>query len=96
MRLRPFNLRTNPSLRSAVSLSLEIIPVGLFLLGSLWNIYVSTALLMVGSIASIVLYILINRKTPVSTIVLALLALIFGALTIALKNPAIIKIKVTY
>lgn len=78
-----------------INLGLELIPVVLFFIGGLWNIYMATAFLMVGSIVSIIIYYLINNKLPILTIALAILALLFGALTLIFHKSYIIKIKVT-
>lgn len=85
----------NYKLLHYINLTLEIIPVVLFFVGSLYNIYLATALLMVGSIVGIYIYYLLNKKIAFLSLALAFLALVFGALTLIFHNDAIIKIKVT-
>lgn len=80
---------------SIVNLVLEVIPIALFLLGNLWGIFVATAALMIGSILSIIIYYFLNKKLPLLTISLAILAFVFGALTLIFHEDSIIKIKVT-
>ncbi|MGV3279165.1 inner membrane-spanning protein YciB [Rickettsiales bacterium LUAb2] len=83
------------NLLNLLNLSLELIPVILFFIGSIYSIFLATALLMVGSIASIIIYYMLNHKIPMLTVALAILALVFGALTLIFHDEKIIKIKVT-
>lgn len=83
------------SIVSIVNLALEVIPIALFLLGNIWGIFTATAALMIGSVISIIIYYVLNKKLPLLTIALAILAFVFGALTLIFHQDSIIKIKVT-
>lgn len=85
----------NPKLLNIISLGLEVIPILCFFLGNLYNIFLATALLMIGSIVSVIIFYKLNKKIPKLTLALSFLALIFGALTLIFHNEDIIKIKVT-
>ena len=73
---------------------IDLLPLALFLaVMKIFNIYAATVVLMVSCTALVVYYWIRTRRFPKMHAVTAALSLVFGGLTLYLRNPEFIKIK---
>lgn len=83
----------NTSLRRFI---LEVGPLGAFFIGYVgWNLMVATAVLMVAVVLALAISYRTERKVPLMPIVTAVMVLIFGGLTLILRDETFIKMKPT-
>jgi intracellular septation protein len=59
------------------------------------GLFTATAVLMPASIAALLVSYVMTRRVPVMPLVTAILVVVFGALTLTLKDPSFIKMKPT-
>ncbi len=77
-------------------MALDWVPLGLFFAGSaLFNLYVGTAVLMVATLATLAFEYARERKVSPVPLVTAVMVLVFGGLTLYLKDSRFIKMKPT-
>jgi intracellular septation protein len=69
--------------------------VAFFVANAKFGIYVATGVLMVALVASLAASWRMERKLPVMPLVTAVFALVFGGLTLALRDETFIKLKPT-
>jgi intracellular septation protein len=76
---------------------LDLLPLGLFFAAySLYDLYVATGVLIAASFALVLVQWLRTRKLPRVTLFTALAVGVFGGLTIWLRDPQFIKLKLTF
>ncbi len=86
-------LNTGQSLRRFL---LEAGPLGAFFLGYvIWDLWVATGLLMLAVIVALALSYHWERRIPLMPLVTAVVVLIFGGLTLVLRDEMFIKMKPT-
>lgn len=66
-----------------------------FVAYSLYNLFVATGALMVATVIAIIASYVVERRVPIILIVTAVIVLIFGGLTLILKDERFIKMKPT-
>jgi intracellular septation protein len=73
---------------------IDLLPLALFLaVLKLADIYAATVVLMVGCVALVPYHWAATRKPPMMHLVTALLACVFGGMTLYFRNPEFIKLK---
>ncbi len=83
----------NPQLRRAL---LDYGPLVLFFAASkFFNIYVATEVLIVAVFAALATTYVVERKLTTTSIVMAVLVLVFGGLTLYLHDDTFLKVKLT-
>lgn len=79
-----------------LKLALDLGPLLFFFIGNaLYGIFAGTAIFMVAMLAALVTGVVIERKVSPMPIVTGVIVLVFGGLTLWLKNDIFIKIKPT-
>ncbi|MBV9078954.1 MAG: septation protein A [Methylobacteriaceae bacterium] len=97
---------TGPSrLPPLVKLALELGPLGLFFLGNAYaerfgfagdeRIYVGTGLFVAATVAALALHYALVHRLPIMPLVSGVVVVIFGGLTLALRDDLFIKLKPT-
>lgn len=86
--------KTKP--RSAVKLALELGPLVVFFLANArWGIFVATAVFMVAMAIALAASYALTRHLPVMALVSAVVVVVFGGLTLILRDETFIKLKPT-
>jgi intracellular septation protein len=85
-----------PKLNPLVKLALDIGPLVLFFAAySRFGIFVGTGALMVAVVTALLVSYTMTRRWPIMPVVTAIVALVFGGLTLALHDETFIKLKPT-
>ena len=79
-----------------LKMALDWVPLALFFAGSaLFNLYVGTAVLMAATLGILAVEYVRERRVSPVPLVTAIMVLVFGGLTLYLKDPRFIKMKPT-